>query len=159
MSDLTKSAQRIQKHLDELGMNFNVVEFSQSTRTSQEAADAIGCELGQIAKSIVFKTKSSAKPILVIASGINRIDEKKIQHWEGEKITKADADFTLEHTGYVIGGIPPVGHLHPITTYIDEDLFNFKHIWAAAGTPHSVFQLTPDQLRQITKGQIASIKK
>jgi len=159
LSNTIKGTERIQQCLDEWGINFHLLEFPQSTRTAQEAAEAIGCQLGQIAKSIVFKTKSSEKPVLVIASGVNRIDEKKIKHWEGEKVEKADADFTLAHTGYVIGGIPPVGHLQPITTYIDEDLFNYTHIWAAAGTPHSVFQLTPQQLKQITRGQVTCIKK
>lgn len=132
-SNLKKSAEKVQRILNELGFELNVMEFPASTRTAQEAADAIGCTIGQIAKSLIFKGKSSQKPILIIASGTNRVNEKVVKEYIGEKLEKADADFVLEHTGYAIGGIPPVGHTEPISTFIDEDLMQYSEIWAAAG--------------------------
>src|SRR5690606_11880215 len=133
-------------------------EFPESTRTAQEAADAIGCTVGQIAKSLIFKGKTSQKPILIITSGANRVNEKKVKEYIGEKLGKADADFVREHTGFAIGGVPPVGHIKPITTYIDEDLMQYDEIWAAAGTPNSVFKLTPSILADMTKGRIIKVK-
>ncbi|HHV97958.1 MAG TPA: YbaK/EbsC family protein [Clostridiaceae bacterium] len=157
-SNLKKSAERVQAVLNQFGFDLNVVEFSDSTRTAQEAANAIGCTVGQIAKSLIFKGKTSQKPILIIASGINRINEKAIKEYIGEKLEKADAEFVLEHTGFAIGGIPPVGHTKPITTFIDEDLMQYDEIWAAAGTPNAVFKLTPKILVEITKGSIVNVK-
>lgn len=157
-TNLKKSAERVQSVLNELGFELNVVEMSESTRTAQEAADAIGCTVGQIAKSLIFKGKISQKPILIIASGTNRVNEKRIKEIIGEKLEKADADFVLEHTGYAIGGIPPIGHKTPITSFIDEDLMQYEEIWAAAGTPNAVFRLTPKVLADITKAQIICVK-
>jgi len=134
-----------------------VVELPGSTRTSQEAADAVGCHVEQIAKSIVFQGKQSGKPILVVASGANRISEKKLRDLVSEPVKKADADFVRNETGFVIGGIPPVGHLKPIEIFIDEDLLKYGEIWAAAGTPHAVFKLTPADLSRMTGGKIVKI--
>ena len=134
-SSLKKPAARVQAVLDEFGYELNVTEFPESTRTAQEAADAIGCTVGQIAKSLIFKGKTSQKPILIITSGANRVNEKKVKEYIGEKLGKADADFVREHTGFAIGGVPPVGHIKPITTYIDEDLMQYDEIWAASGNP------------------------
>lgn len=156
--NLSKSAQKVQAELNRYGIELKVVEFSESTRTSQEAADAIGCELGQIAKSLIFKGKTSKKPVCIIASGANRVNEKKIKEIIGEKIEKADAAFVLEHTGYAIGGVPPVGHKSSIKPLIDEDLLKYREIWSAAGTPHAVFKLTPDDLLRITGGEVISVK-
>ncbi len=159
MSDpLPRSAQRVQSILDEHNLALQVVEFDESTRTAQEAADAIGCEVAQIAKSLVFRTKRTDKPVLVIASGANRVNEKTLRDHIGEKIEKADADYAQEHTGYAIGGIPPVGHVEAIETFIDEDLLTHECIWAAAGTPNAVFRLTPQALVEITGGEIVSVK-
>lgn len=155
---LKKSAEKVQAVLNNYGFELHVVEFSDSTRTAQEAANAIGCTVSQIAKSLIFKGKSSQKPILIIASGTNRVNEKAIRDRIGEKLDKADAEFVLEHTGYAIGGIPPVGHKNPITTFVDEDLLQHQEIWAAAGTPHAVFKLTPTILKEITQGTIISVK-
>jgi len=155
---LTKSAERFQNVLNELGLNLDVVELSDSTRTAHEAASAIGCAIGQIAKSLIFRGKTSKKPILIIASGTNRVNEKAVKEHVGEKLEKANADFVLEHTGFAIGGIPPIGHKNPIETFIDEDLMQFEEIWAAAGNPNAVFKLTPKILVDITKGKIISIK-
>lgn len=154
---MSKSAQRFQEALDKLGFFLSVVEFPESTRTSQEAADAIGCGLGQIAKSLVFKRHSGA-PVLVIASGANRVNEKALRALLGEKTEKASADFVAERTGFAIGGIPPVGHAEKIETYIDEDLMQYETIWAAAGTPHAVFRLKPEELVAMTDGKVVSIK-
>ena len=157
-SNLKKSSEKVQMALNELGVELNVVEFSDSTRTAQEAADAIGCTVSQIAKSLIFKGKTSQKPILIVASGTNRVNEKAIKEQIGEKLQKADADFVLEHTGFAIGGIPPIGHKNPITTFIDEDLMQYEEIWAAAGTPNAVFKLTSKTLTEITKGSIICVK-
>lgn len=157
-SNLSKSAEKVQKVLNEFGFELNVMELSDSTRTAQEAANTIGCEVSQIAKSLIFKGKTFQKPILIVASGTNRVNEKAIKAYIGEKLEKADADFVLEHTGFAIGGIPPIGHKNSITTLIDEDLLQYEEIWAAAGTPHAVFKLTPKILVEITKGDIISVK-
>lgn len=157
-SVLSKSAEKVQNVLNEFGFELNVLELPDSTRTAQEAANTIGCKVSQIAKSLIFKGKTSQKPILIVASGTNRVNEKVIKTHLGEKLKKADADFVLEHTGFAIGGIPPIGHKNLITTLIDEDLLQYEEIWAAAGTPHAVFKLTPKVLVEITKGPIISIK-
>jgi prolyl-tRNA editing enzyme YbaK/EbsC (Cys-tRNA(Pro) deacylase) len=155
---LSSSAQKVQDALNTLGFQNEVIEFEHTTRTSAEAAEAIGCEVGQIAKSLIFKGKTSGKAILVIASGVNRVDEKKLKALLGEKVDKPDADFVREQTGFVIGGVSIVGHTSPVTTLIDEDLLKFDVIWAAAGTPNAVFKLTPDELQQITSGQVVDVK-
>lgn len=157
-NELRKSAKKVQEILDNYGLSLTVVEFSESTRTSQDAANAIGCQLGQIAKSLIFKSKESREPVCVIASGSNRVDEKKVRAHLGEKIERADAAYVLEHTGYAIGGIPPIGHNRTIRTLIDEDLLQYEEIWAAAGTPHAVFKLTPKDLVSLVKGDILPIK-
>jgi len=156
---LSKSAQRVQDALDEHGLSFHVQELPQSTRTAVEAADAIGCQVEQIVKSLVFKGKTSGRPILVVASGVNRVDVKLVAEVIGEKISKADADFVREHTGFVIGGVPPVGHVSPIATVIDEDLLQYAEIWAAAGTPRAVFRLTPADLTQMVDGHVTRISE
>jgi prolyl-tRNA editing enzyme YbaK/EbsC (Cys-tRNA(Pro) deacylase) len=155
---LSASAQKVQNALDEHGSNLKVVEFTESTRTSAEAAERVGVGLGQIAKSLIFKTKTGGKPVLVIASGANRVDEKKIATLLGEKITRADADFAREATGFVIGGIPPFGHVQPIVTFLDADLFQYEIIWAAAGTPNAVFELTPSQLESLVDGAVVDVR-
>jgi len=155
---LKRSADRVQASLNEFGFELNVVELSDSARTAQEAANAIGCTVSQIAKSLVFKGRTSQKPILIIASGSNRVNEKAIKEQIGENLDKADANFVLEHTGFAIGGIPPIGHKNLITTLIDEDLMQYEEIWAAAGTPNVVFKLTPKILVEITNGRIVKIK-
>ena len=148
------SAVRIQAVL---GPRFTVLEFDASTRTSAEAAAAIGCEVAEIAKSLVFKGARTGRPVLVVASGTNRVDEKKVAALIGEKIGRADAEFVREATGFAIGGVPPVGHATPPLTLIDEGLFRFEAIWAAAGTPNAVFKLTPAELQELTGGEVAAV--
>lgn len=158
ISQLKDSAQQVQNKLIELGYANKVIELPDSTRTAQEAADAIGCEVSNIAKSIIFRLKNNDKPLLVIASGINQINIKQINTHLNDKLGKADADFVREHTGFVIGGVPPLGHVESILTFIDEDLLQFREIWAAAGHPRAVFRLTPEELVQMTKGQVICVK-
>jgi prolyl-tRNA editing enzyme YbaK/EbsC (Cys-tRNA(Pro) deacylase) len=152
------SAQKIQNFLHELGSNYKVIEFTESTRTAQEAADRVGCQLGQIVKSLIFKGQSSNKCILVLTSGSNRVDEKKLSQSMGEPIGRADADFVRRMTGFAIGGVPPVGHAQPLETYIDEDLLQYGEVWAAAGTPNAVFQLPSADLVKITGGKVVQVK-
>ena len=155
---LSASAQRVQDALKSMGISCEVVELSSSTRTAQEAADSVGCEVGQIVKSLIFKAKETERAVLVVASGSNRVNEKKLSEWLSEPVGRADADFVREKTGFTIGGVPPLGHSEPLVTFIDEDLFEYETIWAAAGNPHAVFKLTPDDLRKMTGGKTVSVK-
>ena len=155
---LSPSAQKVQNILRGLGFANTVVELQSTTRTSAEAAQAVECRVEQIAKSIVFQGKHTLRPILVIASGPNRINEKKIEGLISEPLGKADADYVRNHTGFVIGGVPPIGHLEKLEIFIDEDLLQYEEIWAAAGSPNAVFQLTPSDLVKMTGGRVISIK-
>jgi prolyl-tRNA editing enzyme YbaK/EbsC (Cys-tRNA(Pro) deacylase) len=155
---LSPSVQMVQDALKALGFINEVMELQTTTRTSAEAAQAVGCRVEQIAKSIVFQARQTDKPILVIASGPNRVNEKNIEALISEPIGKADANFVRQRTGFVIGGVPPVGHLEKIEIFIDEDLLKYDEIWAAAGTPNAVFKLTPSDLVKMTGGRVISIK-
>jgi prolyl-tRNA editing enzyme YbaK/EbsC (Cys-tRNA(Pro) deacylase) len=159
MSDkqLSKNAKRVQTALAGFGLDLVVVEFPESTRTAQDAANAIGCQVEQIVKSLVFQCRPSGKAILIAASGGNRVNEKRIKEILGEKIVRADAEFVRQVTGFPIGGVPPVAHTQPIETIIDEDLMQYQEIWAAAGTPNAVFPLKPQQLVLITEGKVEKI--
>lgn len=141
-----------------LGPDFTVVEFDESTHTAQEAADAIGCQLSQIAKSILFRA-ASGKPVMIIASGTNRVDEKKVKTLLGEKIERASPDFVKEMTGFEVGGVPPVAHATPCVIYLDEDLKAFATVWAAGGTPNAVFEIGFTQLVEISGATVADIAK
>lgn len=153
------SALRVQSILASGGVQTQVVEFEQSTHTSAEAAAAIGCTVAEIAKSILFRGRQSGTPIMVVASGSNRVSEKKVAALIGEKLDRADADFVRSATGYVIGGVAPVGHAQPVKLLLDEDLRRFSQIWAAAGTPFAVFPLTPDDLCTLTGAQWANVRQ
>ncbi|MGA7193697.1 MAG: YbaK/EbsC family protein [Anaerolineales bacterium] len=155
---LSPTAQKVQDVLTSQGFNCNVIEHTESTRTAQEAADRAGCELGQIIKSLIFKGKISHKPILVLTSGANRVDEKRISEYANESIVRADADFVRTVTGFAIGGVPPLGHAQEMETYLDEDLLQYKTIWGAAGTPNAIFELTPDDLIKMTSGKVMRVK-
>ena len=155
---LSSSAQKIQDLLLSLGYPYSVVEHAESTRTAQEAADRAGCELGQIVKSLIFRGKTSDKPILVLTSGANRVDEKLISGYAGETISRADADFVRAVTGYAIGGVPPIGHTEKMETYLDADFLSHQTIWAAAGTPNAIFELRTEDLQKMTGGKIAQVK-
>ena len=154
---LSSQALKIQQALRAIGLQHEVIELPDSTRTSLEAAQALGCQVGQIAKTLVFQTVSSCRPVLIIASGSNRVNEKLCASLIGEEFTKADADFVRSHTGFAIGGVPPLGHTKRLEIFIDQDLLQYDEIWAAAGTPHAVFRLTPDDLLRMTDGKIIKV--
>jgi Cys-tRNA(Pro) deacylase len=141
-----------------LGDAFRVLEFDQSTHSSAEAAAAIGCDVAQIAKSMLFRA-ADGRPVLVVASGAARVDEKKVAALLGQKISRADPAFVLERTGFAVGGVPPVGHATPPVTLLDRDLQHFETIWAAAGSPNAVFALTPDDLVRLTGADFADVVK
>jgi len=157
MTQLSPSAQKIQNLLTSLGYDYTVIEHTESTRTAQEAAERAGCELGQIVKSLIFRGKTSGKPILVLTSGANRVDEKRISLYAGEPIGRADAEFVRSMTGFAIGGVPPIGHPEKMETYLDEDFLPYQTIWAAAGTPNAIFELKTEDLQKMTGGQIIKV--
>jgi prolyl-tRNA editing enzyme YbaK/EbsC (Cys-tRNA(Pro) deacylase)/predicted kinase len=155
---LSSSAQRVQNALQTMGFTNLVVEHEQTTRSAKEAAQAIGCDIGQIVKSLIFRTRESKQPILVLASGPNRVNETHLGELVNEPVERANPDFVHEVTGFAIGGVPPLGFPAPIITFIDADLMKFDAVWAAAGTPNAVFNLTPQEMEQITHGQITNIQ-
>jgi prolyl-tRNA editing enzyme YbaK/EbsC (Cys-tRNA(Pro) deacylase) len=156
---LAKSAASVQEALDKLGLECKVLELPNSTRTALDAASAIGCTITQIVKSLIFRTKKTEKPVLILASGPNQVDIETIEDCVGESITKADADFIKEVTGFAIGGIPPLGHKNVIDLiYIDKDLLSLDEVWAAAGTPNAVFCIKSQDLLKVTDGKLINIK-
>jgi prolyl-tRNA editing enzyme YbaK/EbsC (Cys-tRNA(Pro) deacylase) len=152
------SALRIGRLLNEAGIDTQVVEFEHPTRTSAEAAAAIGCSIAEIAKSIVFRGESSGLAVIVVASGDNRVSEAKVAEVVGEALARAGADFVRSATGYAIGGVAPLGHAQPVKLLLDEDLQRFETVWAAAGTPFSVFPLRPAVLPTLTGADWADIR-
>jgi len=152
------TALRVAQLLRAAGVEASVVEFEQTTRTSAEAAAAIGCEVAQIAKSIVFRGASSGAAIVVVASGANRVSEAKVAARLGEALERADADFVRAATGYAIGGVAPIGHAQPVKLLLDEDLRRFETVWAAGGTPFSVFPIAPEALRRVTGAAWSDVK-
>ncbi|HTK09569.1 MAG TPA: YbaK/EbsC family protein [Ktedonobacteraceae bacterium] len=154
---LSSSARKVQEALQAGGFASEVVELPDSTRTAKEAAQAIGCEVAQIVKSLIFRGKESDSPLLVVASGSNRVNERRLSELAGEPIEKASAQFVRQHTGYAVGGVPPLAHNEPIRTFVDQDLLQYSEIWAAAGTPFAVFRLTPAELQTMTNGEVVSI--
>lgn len=142
-----------------LGAGYTVVEFDESTHTSQQAADAIGCDVAQIAKSIIFRGAASGRAVLVIASGRNRVDEKKVRALLGEKIERASPEFVKEMTGYEVGGVPPLGHLNSCAVFLDQDLRTFPTLWAAGGTGNAVFEIIFDVLAKASGATVADVAK
>jgi len=157
-STLSASAQRVQNALAALGFTLAVVELPHSTRTSAEAAAAVGTQVSQIVKSLIFRAERSDRAVLVLASGSNRVNESAVAALLGEPIARADPEFVRARTGFAIGGVSPVGHLEPLPTFIDEDLLQYDSLWAAAGTPNAVFELTPNDLVRLTGGRVARVK-
>lgn len=156
---LKVSSQIIQDILKEVQVECEVLELPSSTRTAAEAAKSIGCEISQIVKSLIFKTKKTGKPVLILVSGANKVNEKKIEQQIGEEVVKADADFTRDVTGFVIGGIPPIGLKEFIPfTFFDAALLNFQEVWAAAGTPNAVFGINSHELLALTRGKLIQIQ-
>ena len=156
LHSLPEGVVRVSRALQTLGHPHAPVMLSDAARTAQEAADALGVQLGQIAKSVIFRRKEDDAAVLVVTSGDRRVDEKKVSALVG-KVGRADADFVKARTGFTIGGVSPVAHLHPSVTLLDQDLWRFEDIWAAAGHPHGVFQLRPDDLRQLTGAPQADV--
>ncbi|GGP27000.1 YbaK/EbsC family protein [Silvimonas amylolytica] len=159
MTDISASQQRVADVLTRHGIAARIVTFDASTRTASDAAAAIGCDVAQIAKSIILKTRQTSQLVLVVTSGRNRVCEKSVTDLVGEKVGRADADFVREKTGFAIGGVAPVAHLEAPVVLIDEDLLTYPELWAAAGTPNSVFRLTPEELVALTAGRVARIKE
>lgn len=155
---IAQSAKTFQDSLNNLGLCCKVLEFSSSTKTAIDAANSLACEVAQIVKSIIFKTKNTEKPVLVLASGPNRINEKQIELLVDEKIVKADADFVKQVTGFVIGGVPPICHKTRIEfIFIDKSLLKFDEVWAAAGTPNAVFCIKSNDLLNHVEGKVIEI--
>ena len=157
MNVLSPSAARVQQALRDAGLDSTIVEHSVAARTSAEAASALGCTVGEIAKSLIFR-RGENDAVLVIASGANRVDEAKVAAQVGEPIGKADAAFVRECTGYAIGGIPPLGHARPLTTLVDRDLLQHDVVYAAGGTPHAMFPLSPADLVRVAGGGVADVR-
>ncbi len=155
---LSASARRVQDALDALGLDTVITEHAASARTSQEAADLLGCRVGQIAKSLVFRGTRSGEAVLVVASGANRVDEAKLGALLGEPIGRAKPEFVREVTGYAIGGIPPVGHAQKIGTWVDRDLLAFDVVYAAGGTPNALFPIRPADLLRVCGGRCADLR-
>lgn len=156
---LSPSAQKVQDALRALGFEHQVQESAQATRTAAEAARAMKCDVGQIAKSLVFKTGTTGRAVLVITSGANTVNEWRIGVLLKETLQKAPPAFVREHAGYAVGGIPPLGHAKPMETFIDEDLMDHDTIWAAGGTPNALFRMPPADLVKMTGGRVIKVKE
>lgn len=152
---LSSAVERVQAALQERGVRAHILEFPQGTRTAQEAADAIGTEVGQIVKSLVFV--AGDEPVLILVSGAHLADTKKLGRVFGTKVKRADADTVRQATGFAIGGVAPVGHIRSLTTLIDDNLLQYELVYAAAGTPYSVFPITPEDLVRVTGGRVADV--
>lgn len=153
------TAQKVAEAARELGLDIIVKEFSETTRTAEDAANAIGCTVAQIVKSLLFVVDD--QPVMALVSGPNRLDEKKLAALAGvskKKVKRAKADIVREATGFAIGGVPPFGHKTRLPIYIDQDFWQFEVIWAAAGTPNAVFAIRPDDLMRATAGIKADLK-
>ncbi|MBA2691764.1 MAG: YbaK/EbsC family protein [Rubrobacter sp.] len=149
---------RVEEALRKAGFENEIVALDATARSAKEAADSLGVEVAQIVKSLVFVGRESETPILVVASGDNRVDEAKVEAHAGEGVERADAKFVKSRTGFSIGGVPPLAHAEDIKTFVDEDLFRHREVWAAAGHTHAVFALSPDELAKMTGGEVISVK-
>jgi prolyl-tRNA editing enzyme YbaK/EbsC (Cys-tRNA(Pro) deacylase) len=158
MKSLSASSQKVQDVLNTFKLEHQVFELEVPVKTAQQAADVVGCNVAQIAKSLIFMSETG-KPVLVIASGINRVNETRVAEMIGESIARATPDFVRSSTGFAIGGIPPVGHAVQPVVVIDQDLLEHQSIWAAAGHPNSLFELDPRDLERMTGGVVADIRE
>ncbi len=158
MSELKPAPRRVQQAAEGLGLAVRVVEMGQSTRTAEDAAAACGCAVGQIIKSLVFRGKQSGKPVLLLVSGANRVDQKGVAASIGEALDRPDANFVREVTGFAIGGIPPFGHAQRLPTWVDKDLLQYETVWAAAGSPEAVFEVDPRQLAEAIGATVIGVK-
>jgi 2-haloalkanoic acid dehalogenase type II len=151
------SARKVDEALRSLGLTGRVRELPESARTAEEAARALGCEVRQIVKTLVFRRPSSGNPLLALVAGDHRLDERWIEHRLGERWERVEAEDARSLTGYAIGGVPPIGHPRPLPTYVDYDLLEQRELWAAAGHPHAVCRLAPDELLRITGGHAVPV--
>src|SRR6478736_5481996 len=156
LNSLPEGVQRVARLLQDKGHPHLPQMLDDAARTAQQAADALGIQVGQIAKSIIFRRKSDDAAVLVITSGDRRVDEKKVDAIVG-KTGRADAEFVKARTGYSIGGVSPIAHAEKPVTLIDRELFRFEEIWAAAGHPHGVFKLRPQDLERLTGAPVADV--
>ena len=157
MEALSASATRVANELRRLGITAQVTEMPASTRTASDAAGAVGCEIGQIVKSLVFKSRGTGGPLLVLVSGADRVDEARLAEVAGGEVERADASFVRSRTGFAIGGVPPLGHSEAIPTYLDEGLLAYEVVWAAAGTPNAVFPVKPAELVRATSATVVCV--
>ncbi|MEQ1594372.1 MAG: YbaK/EbsC family protein [Casimicrobium sp.] len=157
MSALSPSAQKVQNALAAAGSSAQITEHENPGRTAAEAAELLGCDIAQIAKSIIFKNAATGTSVLVITSGGNRVDEKKVAAIIGEKLAKADAAFVREQTGFAIGGVPPIAHTNPGAILLDEDLLAFDTVFPAGGTPHAMFAVDPQELIGLSGARVADV--
>ena len=157
MTALPKNAQKVRDAAHEAGLQVTVLEMPSSTRTAEDAANACSCAVGQIVKSLVFRGKDTNTPYLLLVSGDNRVDQKGVAKHLGEKLTRPDADDVRAITGFAIGGIPPLAHATPLSTYIDRDLLQYDTVWAAAGTPNCVFSSDPNALAEAAGATVIDV--
>ena len=154
---MTTSLERVKAAAVQAGVTVDIIEMPASTRTAVEAANACGCDVAQIVKSLIFQGKKSRTLKLLLVSGKNRVDLAKAAHAVGEPLAQADPDLVREKTGFAIGGVAPIGHICSLDCFIDHDLLALDIVWAAAGTPNAVFSITPQKLIDVTQGQIADL--
>jgi prolyl-tRNA editing enzyme YbaK/EbsC (Cys-tRNA(Pro) deacylase) len=157
MNPLPAAAVRVRAAAEALGLPIEIRLMPDSTRTAAEAAAACGCTVGQIVKSLVFRGRDTGRPVLLLVSGANRVDEKGVAVTLGEQLIRPDADFVRTATGFAIGGIPPFGHASPLATWLDRDLLAFGTVWAAAGTPNAVFAADPARLRDAVGATVLAV--
>lgn len=158
MSTVNDSVARVRQALLAFG-DYTLVEFAEPARTAADAARLLGCQIGQIANSLVFRAEARDAAILVMAGGGRRVDPARISATLGEPVGKADADFVRTHTGFAIGGVAPVGHTtRPAAILVDEELLKWPEIWAAGGHPHTVFRLTGQDLVRMTEGRVVAVR-
>jgi prolyl-tRNA editing enzyme YbaK/EbsC (Cys-tRNA(Pro) deacylase) len=157
MEQLSRGSARFAEELRRLGVTSDVKEMPESTRSAAEAAAALGCNVAQIVKSLIFRSVVADEAVLVLASGADRVDESRLAEVVGEQVEKATGKFVRARTGYAIGGVPPVGHTQPLVTYLDEHLLEHAFVWAAAGTPRAVFSIEPADLLRITSAKVVAV--
>lgn len=157
MNPVPDAVKRVVAAADALGLVVTVRVMAASTRTAAEAAAACQCALGQIVKSLIFKGKGTGRPILVLVSGNNRVDERALAGHLGEAVVRPDADFVRANTGFAIGGVPPFAHATPLVPYLDADLLQYETVWAAAGTPNAVFAVDPNRLAAVTAATVIAV--
>ncbi|MFZ2056221.1 MAG: YbaK/EbsC family protein [Acidimicrobiales bacterium] len=157
MEQLSRGSARVAEELRRLGVTGDVKEMPESTRSAAEAAAALGCDVAQIVKSLIFRSVVADEAVLVLASGADRVDESRLAEVVGEQVEQASGKFVRDRTGFAIGGVPPVGHTQPLVTYLDEHLLDHALVWAAAGTPRAVFSIKPADLARITSAKVVAV--